>query len=71
MSSQARILIVGAYRQVGRELQRNFFDVGKIINRDRDAIDSVIADQVRSMICNVTSFFCLVFCTCFGVQLSS
>jgi dTDP-4-dehydrorhamnose reductase len=50
MSSKPRILIVGAYGQVGRELQRSFADAGEIITRDRDTVDLAIADQVRTMV---------------------
>ena len=50
MSSQWRILIVGAYGQVGRELQRSFADAGEIISRDRDTVDLAVPDQVRTMV---------------------
>jgi dTDP-4-dehydrorhamnose reductase len=50
MSNQPRILIVGAYGQVGRELQRSFADAGEIITRDRDTVDLAVPDQVRSMV---------------------
>jgi dTDP-4-dehydrorhamnose reductase len=50
VNSQQRILIVGAYGQVGRELQRSFADVGEIIARDRDTVDLAAPDQVRAMV---------------------
>jgi len=50
VSSQWRILIVGAYGQVGRELQRSFADAGEIISRDRDTVDLAVPDQVRTMV---------------------
>lgn len=50
MSSKPRILIVGAYGQVGRELQRSFADAGEIVTRDRDTVDLAIPEQVRSMV---------------------
>ncbi len=50
MSSQPRILIVGAYGQVGRELQRSFADAAEIISRDRDTVDLADPDQVRAMV---------------------
>jgi dTDP-4-dehydrorhamnose reductase len=49
MSSKPRILIVGAYGQVGVELQRSFADYGEIICRDRDTVDLAVPDQVRAM----------------------
>ena len=53
MSSRPRILIVGAYGQVGRELQRSFADAGEIIVRDRDTVDLAEPDQVRTMVRDV------------------
>jgi dTDP-4-dehydrorhamnose reductase len=50
MSSRPRILIVGAYGQVGRELQRSFSDAGEITVRDRDTVDLAEPDQVRAMV---------------------
>ena len=50
MNSRPRILIVGAYGQVGRELQRSFADAGEIITRDRDTVDLAAPDQVRAMV---------------------
>ena len=50
MNSRPRILIVGAYGQVGRELQRSFADAGEIIARDRDTVDLAAPDQVRAMV---------------------
>ena len=50
MSDQLRILIVGAYGQVGRELQRSFADAGEVIVRDRDTVDLAKPDQVRAMV---------------------
>jgi len=50
MSSKPRILIVGAYGQVGAELQRSFADYGEIICRDRDTVDLAVPDQVRAMV---------------------
>jgi dTDP-4-dehydrorhamnose reductase len=50
MSKQPRILIVGAYGQVGRELQRSFADAAEIISRDRDTVDLADPDQVRAMV---------------------
>ena len=50
MSKRPRILIVGAYGQVGRELQRSFADAGEIIARDRDTVDLAAPDQVRAMV---------------------
>ena len=50
MNSRPRILIVGAYGQVGRELQRSFADAGEIIARDRDTVDLADPDQVRAMV---------------------
>jgi dTDP-4-dehydrorhamnose reductase len=50
MSSRPRILIVGAYGQVGRELQRSFSDAGDITVRDRDTVDLAEPDQVRAMV---------------------
>jgi dTDP-4-dehydrorhamnose reductase len=50
MSSKPRILIVGAYGQVGRELQRSFADAGEITVRDRDTVDLAEPDQVRVMV---------------------
>ena len=50
MSSRRRILIVGAYGQVGRELQRSFANAGEIIARDRDTVDLAAPDQVREMV---------------------
>jgi dTDP-4-dehydrorhamnose reductase len=54
MSNKPRILIVGAYGQVGRELQRSFADAGEIITRDRDTVDLAVPDQVRAMIRDTT-----------------
>ena len=50
MSGKPRILIVGAYGQVGRELQRSFSDAGEITLRDRDTVDLAQADEVRAMV---------------------
>jgi dTDP-4-dehydrorhamnose reductase len=50
MSDRPRILIVGAYGQVGRELQRSFSDAGEIIARDRDTVDLAAPEQVREMV---------------------
>jgi dTDP-4-dehydrorhamnose reductase len=50
LSNQPRILIVGAYGQVGRELQRSFDGAGEIIARDRDTVDLGVPDQVRAMV---------------------
>jgi dTDP-4-dehydrorhamnose reductase len=50
VSSRPRILIVGAYGQVGRELQRSFANAGEIITRDRDTVDLANPDQVRAMV---------------------
>jgi dTDP-4-dehydrorhamnose reductase len=50
VSGQQRILIVGAYGQVGRELQRSFSNAGEIIVRDRDTVDLAAPDQVRAMV---------------------
>jgi dTDP-4-dehydrorhamnose reductase len=50
VNSRPRILIVGAYGQVGRELQRSFADAGEIIARDRDTVDLAAPDQVRAMV---------------------
>jgi dTDP-4-dehydrorhamnose reductase len=50
VSDRQRILIVGAYGQVGRELQRSFADAGEIISRDRDTVDLAEPDQVRAMV---------------------
>lgn len=50
MSDQLRILIVGAYGQVGRELQRSFADVCEVIVRDRDTVDLAAPDQMRAMV---------------------
>ena len=50
MSKRPRVLIVGAYGQVGRELQRSFADSGEIIARDRDTVDLAEPDQVRAMV---------------------
>jgi dTDP-4-dehydrorhamnose reductase len=50
VSGSQRILIVGAYGQVGRELQRSFADAGEIITRDRDTVDLADPDQVRAMV---------------------
>jgi dTDP-4-dehydrorhamnose reductase len=50
VNSRPRILIVGAYGQVGRELQRSFADAGEIIARDRDTVDLADPDQVRAMV---------------------
>jgi dTDP-4-dehydrorhamnose reductase len=50
VNSRPRILIVGAYGQVGRELQRSFVDAGEIIARDRDTVDLAASDQVRAMV---------------------
>jgi dTDP-4-dehydrorhamnose reductase len=54
VSSRKRILIVGAYGQVGRELQRSFADAGEIIARDRDTVDLAEQDQVRAMVRGTT-----------------
>ena len=53
MSNQQRILIVGAYGQVGVELQRSFADTGEIVCRDRDTVDLAVPDQVRTMVRDV------------------
>jgi dTDP-4-dehydrorhamnose reductase len=50
VTSRPRILIVGAYGQVGRELQRSFADAGETIARDRDTVDLADPDQVRAMV---------------------
>jgi dTDP-4-dehydrorhamnose reductase len=50
VSRRQRILIVGAYGQVGRELQRSFADAGEIIARDRDTVDLAAPEQVRAMV---------------------
>jgi dTDP-4-dehydrorhamnose reductase len=50
VSNQPRILIVGAYGQVGVELQRSFADTGEIVCRDRDTVDLAVPDQVRAMV---------------------
>jgi dTDP-4-dehydrorhamnose reductase len=50
VSQFGRILIVGAYGQVGRELQRSFAGSGEIIGRDRDTVDIAAEDQVRAMV---------------------
>lgn len=50
MSQRRRILIVGSAGQVGVELQRSFFDVGDITNRDRDTVDLAEPEQVREMV---------------------
>jgi dTDP-4-dehydrorhamnose reductase len=50
MSSKPRILTVGAYGQVGRELQRSFSDAGEITVRDRDTVDLAKPDEVRAMV---------------------
>ena len=50
MSTQSRILILGAAGQVGRELQRSYADAGEIIAHDRDTVDLAIPDQVRALV---------------------
>jgi dTDP-4-dehydrorhamnose reductase len=50
VSGRQRILIVGAYGQVGRELLRSFAGAGEIISRDRDTVDLAAPDQVRAMV---------------------
>jgi dTDP-4-dehydrorhamnose reductase len=50
MSTQSRILILGAAGQVGRELQRSFADAGEIITHDRDTVDLAVPDQVRALV---------------------
>jgi dTDP-4-dehydrorhamnose reductase len=46
VSNQPHILIVGAYGQVGVELQRSFADTGEIICRDRDTVDLAAPDII-------------------------
>ncbi len=53
MSSNPRILILGASGQVGRELQRSFAGTGELVALDRQQLDLADADQIRSMVRNV------------------
>jgi dTDP-4-dehydrorhamnose reductase len=50
MNSRPRILLVGAYGQVGVELLRSFSDEAEIIAHDRDTVDLADPDQVRAMV---------------------
>lgn len=50
MSSENRILIVGAAGQVGVELQRSFADFGSITAVDRESVDLAVPDQVRELV---------------------
>jgi len=50
VSTQSRILILGAAGQVGRELQRSFADAGEVITHDRDTVDLAVPDQVRALV---------------------
>ncbi len=50
MSNRQRILIVGSAGQVGRELQRSFFDAGEIVAYNRESVDLAAPDQVRAMV---------------------
>lgn len=50
MSSEQRILIVGAAGQAGRELQRSFADFGAIIAVDRESVDLAVPEQIRALV---------------------
>lgn len=50
MSSERRILIVGAKGQVGRELQRSFSDFGTMVAVDREGVDLAVPEQIRELV---------------------
>ena len=50
MSSERRILIVGAAGQAGRELQRSFSDFGTIVAVDRESVDLAVPEQIRELV---------------------
>ncbi|MGA8528336.1 MAG: dTDP-4-dehydrorhamnose reductase, partial [Acidobacteriaceae bacterium] len=53
MSSERRILIVGAGGQVGRELQRSFSDFGTMVAVDREGVDLAVPEQIRELVSRV------------------
>lgn len=50
MSGAARVLIVGAAGQIGRELQRSFAGIGELVAVDRKAVDLTVPEQVREVV---------------------